>query len=912
MGAAWGWAVTVCGLWLAACGGGPAEPARTPTSRRPAPRVALTPPPLAGPLALPGRALAEMPNEQTQLHAARRGETGLLVARIGKRWQAGAYDARPGAALPTEQTIVRLGPEPQNAIDVGEAPEQDTLAALEPVGQGYLLAWLAPVGTEREIRALGLDESGRPLGDAVVVARVSDPVRWVDVLPNASGALVLWDAERSDGRELSVAAWSPARVGKATSVARAVLGWQVATSEREAGIAAVTGSRSAEGSGAGRLALWRVTPDGTVSSPVTLGDPATAQPDVQLAALSDRYLVAWTAAPPAQQASGLGAGDAHVLIAAVGHDGKLLVAPQPAIEPVGEQALATLVAASDGEHALLGWEPQLERAPTTRQIELCVLGADAKRTGERATLEFHAPSDTPLFAAAASGYAALTLATAELGRVEGPGASLAQAAVVPTVVRLGPDLSIQGSEPVRVAELGEPGIPQLMRSVGCRDERCTGLAIGATEPARIVLVELPIRRSPWSAAARRLGPMAPPIAQALTTVHAPREPVADLAAEPLAGDRALVAWVTHVAAMPGGDKGAQAGGATLGLRVVGPGPSVGEPRTLSERAISLGGVAVAAAPPTEGAARGRKAQQPSAVVAWVGPNNNVPQLFVTSLREDGSKLNQKTITQLRGKAGSLELSDVDIASDGLGGYVVAWSDNRDGNPEIYAAKISAGLERSVPDQRITQAEGSSAEVHLAAGRDRLLAVWADAREGPEQGRGAVYLVALDPRTLKKLGAEQRLFQSELNARTPRIAAAGEGFVVWWVEEPAGVGTTGPSGLRLVRLDAKGEPMGGARWLPAPSGWRLTSATVGCVADSCRGVMSAYAGTVERLDAFTQALGSDGASRGPLLAPEPLGLLSGGAGEDPALGAGDARLGSVYLLGVKPGEGTRVRRLSLGW
>jgi hypothetical protein len=52
-----------------------------------------------------------------------------------------------------------------------------------------------------------------------------------------------------------------------------------------------------------------------------------------------------------------------------------------------------------------------------------------------------------------------------------------------------------------------------MRSVGCRDERCTGLAIGATEPARIVLVELPIRRSPWSAAARRLGPMAPPIAQ---------------------------------------------------------------------------------------------------------------------------------------------------------------------------------------------------------------------------------------------------------------------------------------------------------------------------------------------------------------------------------------------------------------
>ena len=899
-------------LALTACGAAPPEPAHAPASHRPPPHVPLSAPPLAGPAALPGRALAEMPNEQTELHVASRGGSGLLVARIGASWQAAAFDGRQGAPLPTEQSIIRLGSEPQNAHDIGAAPEQDTLGALEPVGKGYLFTWLVPVGTEREIRALALDESGKPAGKAVVVTRVAGQVRWVDVLPNASGALLLWDSERSDGRELSVAAWTAAGPGKPAAVARSVLGWQVASSAHELAIATVSGAASKEGSATGRLALLRIAPDGTVAAPVPLGEQPTAQPDVQLAALSDRYLVAWTDASDTRQAPGLGAGDPHVLVAAVGLDGKVLVPPRPAVDPVGEQALGTLVASHDGAHALLGWEPLLQRDAGQRRIELCLLGADGKRGAERTSLEFRAPSDTPLLAAAAGGYAALTLAAPTLASADPAGPPLDPASVVPTVVRLGDDLGIQASEPVRVAELGEPGVPQQMRNVSCSAERCTGLAIGATEPARVVLVELPVRQSPWGSAARQLPASGTPTAQALTTVQSAGEPVSEIAARRLGNGSDLVAWITHVAPMPGREKAAERG-ATLALRVVGPGSTVGEARTLSEHALSLGGVAVEAAPDAAAAGgKGSKAHPPAAVLAWVGPNNNTPQVYVTSVADDGGKIGQKTVTQLHGKAGSLEVSDVDIASDKRGGYIVAWTDNRDGNPEIYAARIAAGLERSVPDQRVTQAPGSSAEVRIAMGRDRVLLVWSDARERAEEGLGAIFLAALDPKTLKKLGPEQRLFQSELNARTPGVAPAGDGFVVWWIEEPADVGATGPSGLRLVRLDAKGQPLGAVRWLPPAPGWRLTSATLGCKADSCRVLVAAGNGAVQRLDAFALGLGPEGTSRGSATGNEPLVLLGGISGQDPSLSASDPSLDAAYLLGVKLGEGTRVRRLGLGW
>jgi hypothetical protein len=127
-----------------------------------------------------------------------------------------------------------------------------------------------------------------------------------------------------------------------------------------------------------------------------------------------------------------------------------------------------------------------------------------------------------------------------------------------------------------------------------------------------------------------------------------------------------------------------------------------------------------------------------------------------------------------------------------------------------------------------------------------------------------------------------------------------------------VGAEGPSGLRLLRLDARGEPTGGARWIPASAGWQVTSNTLGCSTNGCRGEMSASAGAVDRLDAFTFAVDEAGSSRGPALAAEPLALLGGGSGQDPFLSAGDPALGSLYLLGVKPGEGTRVRRLTLAW
>ena len=254
------------------------------------------------------------------------------------------------------------------------------------------------------------------------------------------------------------------------------------------------------------------------------------------------------------------------------------------------------------------------------------------------------------------------------------------------------------------------------------------------------------------------------------------------------------------------------------------------PGILSRKALSIGGVALA---PVAGD------KQAETAVAWVAREKGESQVFVTKVSASGEKLAQKGVTVIarkKGKGPMSEASDVAIAADGAGGWVVAWVDTRDGNAEIYVAKVDKSLTKVIPDKRITEALGDSAEVQLVVKGQDVLLVWSDARKSPEDGSADIYLARLDLATLKKQAPETRIFASELHSRTPQIQAMGSGFLLAWIEDAFGsvkdgkadsAESTAEKGLRIARLDGQGAMIGVPQLVRGENGYAVTSATLGC-------------------------------------------------------------------------------------
>src|SRR6185436_2596475 len=108
-------------------------------------------------------------------------------------------------------------------------------------------------------------------------------------------------------------------------------------------------------------------------------------------------------------------------------------------------------------------------------------------------------------------------------------------------------------------------------------------------------------------------------------------------------------------------------------------------------AHSIGGVALAAGDPAK----------KEALLVWAAIDNKQPQVFATALDKTGKKLLQKMITRRTG-----ELSDVAVAFAG-DGYLLSWIDERNGDPELYAAKLNRLLQRAGPERRLTSSKGAA-------------------------------------------------------------------------------------------------------------------------------------------------------------------------------------------------------------
>ncbi len=912
---------------LAACSAAPPPPAARPAKVEvPKPPAPPLPAKIEG---LPSHIVALLDDESTSPYFARHGEEGLLLYASNGHWL-----TRPIGADGAPKT--------KEALDVGTTGDLG-LAALEAVGDGYLAVWIESVARSHTIKLLSLDAGGTPIGAPVVITQVSDDVTYVDALANAEGALILWEVPHEDRSDVFVVATAGGKVTSAVSkAAHDVYGWQVVGTERGAALATVpiessdggaapppkgltkkkavaTEDPEPRGSKLGRVFLAEIDAKGKATPPVVVSPEVTAQVDVELCEVGGKYVVAWTDERHL---------DPCVYTASVDPGGKISTPPHRATTPFGEQALVSLVASpyspggTRGKRAALAWEDLLRSPRDGRLIHLATLGPDGTLGKERATLTF-AASGPPDLVPDGEGFAAVTLAPVPEAapppdpEPPPPGARSRRkdAPVWPQYVRFGPDLSVTGFDPVRAEPFGDhDGVPYLTRTLTCAGGSCATLASGAGKGAPLAMISLPGRKGTGRPAGYRDEDETPPRPVGITALF-DGDHLSKVAAADLPGGGMMSAWVTYYlegASNQGTKKKAakdEGPLATLGVRPIGADGTPGKTVILSRKALSIGGVALAPVAADK---------QSETAVAWVAREKGESHVFVTKVGADGTKLAQKGVTVIsrkKGKGPMSEASDVAIAPDGSGGWVVAWVDTRDGNAEIYVAKVDKSLTKVIADKRITEAPGDSAEVQITVKGKDVLLVWSDARKSPEDGSADIYLARLDLATLKKQAPEARIFASELHSRTPQIQPMDNGFLLAWIEDAFGAGkdgkadsaeSTAEKGLRVARLDAQGAMIGVPQLIRGENGYAVTSATLGCGAKICRGVLTTAQGESLTLGAFELTPGSPA---GPL---KTIAVLTGPVTQDvsPVFSSGGA--GSLFFADDAVGGSGRVRWMQLGW
>jgi len=605
----------------------------------------------------------------------------------------------------------------------------------------------------------------------------------------------------------------------------------------------------------------------------------------------------------------VGDGDPHVHRAIVEPGPKLLVAPAPGPAPVGAQALIALVASADGKRAALAWENVLGVPRKTRQIELATLSPNGELSSARVGLEYSAATAAPHIVADGPGFAALTLAAMSLrtdSTDAGNDTPRRDALTGPVYVRFDAQLSVRAAEPIRVDQLAKrgasiSGVPETVRDLSCDGAVCTAVARSTGSPALMLLVSLPTRESVWRAPAQHMAAPLPPNAETLDTLVAVKRPIADVATARLADGKTLVAWISYVVADQSGKPRPAPAGATLAYRVVGADGTAGKIHTLSERAISIGGVDVVALPASS------KKGAPVAVIGWAGPNNRASQVYLTQIGRSGTKIKQRTVTKIRRphkRKLPNEVFDITLAVHGRD-VLCAWSDTRDGDLEIYMARVDKNLHKAKPDVRVTRRPGPSTEASLTVVGGRALLAWSDTAEG--QSLADIYTLSLDARSLAARGKPQRAAETPGHSRTPRWAGGKGSLALAWIEEPSDTNSSGGE-LRLMAVDDKGGASTAARKVSAAGRTQLTSAAVSCKSERCRGVVIGKVDNSLVLGAFDTTRESGAPVRVRQLAG-----LPGGTEQDLSLRGSDD-LAQLFFAqdGGSSNAGARIRHLQLSW
>lgn len=800
----------VLGL-LAACGSPAAEQAKSPTVPRTTGKVAPLQP------GLPALEAATV----TTLAAEAFGP--YVGARAGARVVVWAARDKQGSAwysspLPPSREPLRLG---ATSGPLG-------LVAVRPAGggaNGGFVVLSTREGDLSAVEAMLLGRAGQLSGGPISVAETNSPILWVEAIATSYGTLALWAVSEQGRASLWSALIGPdARLGgEPRLVVKDVLAWQAVSAADGAMVGVV--SAADKGTGAGTVQIVPLDGSGvTVGRPIVVSESPTAQADLDMVGVGERIALAWTDRRTI---------DATVVIAVADDSGRIVTKPEAVLPPRGEQALVRLVPPATARGpAYLAWENLSEQASRGRRILVAAVGESGKLQPNRGQIAIRGgDGGVPELAATTRGLAALTLAPAC------PRGSCESAEAVPTFVELAADFSALTSEPIRLVAL-KSAPARLAWGLSCLEKDCVALAANDALPTPVYAVRLVSRSSKWEPAGGplELGPV--PRVAALRTLSVGDE-LADVAALEVSKG-ALVATVTYFdpnvpyerLKTPAPDGRYDPVRALLQTRLVTREQPPAEPQTISLRARSVGGVDLAPGP-NEGA-----------LLAWSAIDGNSPQVFLSLLDAHGGRLLQRMLTRSRG-----EVSDV-AAAMVEGGWVVGWISERDGDPEVYAAKVDRALHRVGKEQRITNVSGTATGLRLFSQGASVLAVWSDARGPKGTSLADLFAIQLSAKDATPMGSEVQVTETRWHSHSPALASTGEGAVLAWVEstgaesEAASKGT----GVRLVEIDTAGRPRGdllideGASVAPGLS--------LSCENRRCNGIFAATTASGRELRGFT--------------------------------------------------------------
>ncbi len=731
------------------------------------------------------------------------GKNGELIA-----WAAPEGEKRGWyVAVATPDGRLRAPPK-----RVADAPPEVGVVVVRgrPDGPGFTILSTRRTPLSEWVEATLFDDDGTVVAGPRALAELHGAALWVEVVPLGERRLVLW-AQPKDELADVIGVVLNARgepEGSPAALASGLKAWQ----------AVAFGGRAALGtvSGDGRVLVTFTDgrPDAK-TKPIVVSAGGHAQADFDLGVVENSLLVAW---------SDLRDGESRVYRAVVANDGNVSVPDGPLTPPLGEQALVRVVSRPGAPRAFAAWENLADRDGDVRAFDIAGVDAAGRSTAERARVELESDDESvPEFAAAGDGVAALTLAAACPRNGD-----CNDADVMPTFVRFGANLRVQASEPLRLDSLdGAPA--ELGWELSCRDAHCFALAALGDAPAPVFLTTLERRSDAYRPAGRSLAMEAPPRIRE-NRVLARSDPLADLAlTKTSTGSLAAyltdfdpgVPWVKlkHPAS-DGRFEPVRAKLAFVGLRADGtPGPE----QVLSIRAHSLGGISLA--PGAPGA---------DLLAAWTGLDAGQPQVFLTLVTAEGARHTQRMLTHKSGGTSDVAAAPVDK------GWVVAWVDERDHDPEVYASRVDDKLGRIGNEHRLTSAPGPATHVTLLPLGDSTLVAWADARDPSAPGQADIYLERVSTRDATPIGSERRVLATRGQSFAPVLAHLGAGLAVIWLERGES-GVAGSAGVFLQRVSMTGEPTGEPEQMTLEDEAEPTALAAECTGDACHLAVAARVG-----------------------------------------------------------------------
>lgn len=902
-------------LGIAACGATPPKTVKTPK-----PEAKLhTPtvrPSLDGPDAPPLDAfpIGSMDSDESPAAIARRGADALVVYPRGGHLYAARVDlsGAPPEAMP-EKDQIDLGA----TGTIGRSGVK-----LTSTSTGYVLFWDEVVDQTEVFKLRVLDDKGQPVAAALSFPPVSDALAYASVVAIDGGILVIHETEVDGAGSIHVTPVDPTGtkiLSPAKLIARGVLGWDFAPGAKEAQFAIVDapiGGTANEGQPLGPVRAFTVDASGGKSAVVTIVDQDVSDIDVQIAPTEGGAIVAYTDHSDMEGAVKF----------AVVKGGALTVPPKRVSAPLGDAAFVEIVSAprAAGKSALVCWENVGEAGEETRVLHYASVGADGKVAPDVGSFLIDGRA-SPEIVSDGDGWAMLTLAPSELAAAANTPPKEGEAPepppVWPAYVRVGADLAVRASEPVRFyGTRTKEGVPDVTFLLSCDAGICSSLAAATGTPAPLFVPVLAARESKWQPVAWKLDANRRPAIRDARSV-AIGDPLFHVTSTNLSGGGAMTAWTTYFVegSTPSEQppKGEAPYAATLGLRLTRDDGTLGDTIILSKRAVSEGGVGIAELPSAKGRSDG--------VVVWVASEKTGPNLYATRFDADGKKSQQKKLTTLdrsKGKDEGTTATNVAIAfaaapsdpakrkgKDGGEALIVGWVDTRDKNGEVYLARVSKDLDKTVVDTRVTKADGDAADVDLLVRDNEVYVAYSDMRE---EGIGAadVYLAHLDADTLK-VKDEGRVYASGAHSHGPKLAMAGSQLMMAWIEDGPDPTTISGASIRVAALDPTGRLVSAPFVVEAPkpsfaatTGIASFAFTCGATVDSCKLTFSAEVDQGQVL--FGLGLGKDGAPAAPIQ----IAYLSTAAMTDTSLSFTDTSAKTLTFL--EQANVGRARLVHLDW